>query len=168
MQVTGLVTLRAFDRLAYYKKDYVNNLDKVSNTTFCFAMTSRWLGTRFDMISCGFVTFTCMLFIYTKDSTPPELATVCLQLSSSLCLICRLWWECMLNYNKWWLVHNAWFSILNLNLRMIWGKRKIQIWRRKSGLFWAKLISIRFLWGIDLNLNLLSDNWIVTSNQACA
>jgi ATP-binding cassette subfamily C (CFTR/MRP) protein 4 len=54
MIINGLVSLRAADKLKYFKQDFNSNLEKCANATFCYALVNRWLGLRLDMI--------CVLF----------------------------------------------------------------------------------------------------------
>lgn len=55
MVIQGLVTLRAFDKLAYFKQDFNNTLEKCANATFCFSLTNRWVGLRLDLV-CVLIT----------------------------------------------------------------------------------------------------------------
>jgi ABC-type bacteriocin/lantibiotic exporter with double-glycine peptidase domain len=52
MVISGLVTLRVFDRVAYFKQDFNNTLEKCANATFAFNMSNRWVGLRLDMVCC--------------------------------------------------------------------------------------------------------------------
>jgi ABC-type bacteriocin/lantibiotic exporter with double-glycine peptidase domain len=52
--IQGLVTLRAFDRVGYFKQDFNNTLEKCANATFVFNSTNRWVGLRLDMICVVF------------------------------------------------------------------------------------------------------------------
>lgn len=54
MIINGLVSLRAADKLKYFKQDFNSNLEKCANSTFCYVLVNRWLGLRLDMI--------CVLF----------------------------------------------------------------------------------------------------------
>ena len=54
MIIGGLVTLRSFDKIRYFKQDFNNTLEKCANATYCYALTSRWIGLRLD--------FVCVLF----------------------------------------------------------------------------------------------------------
>lgn len=54
MVIGGLVTLRSFDKIRYFKQDFNNTLEKCANATYCYALTSRWIGLRLDCV--------CVLF----------------------------------------------------------------------------------------------------------
>lgn len=54
MVIQGLVTLRAFERLEFFKYEFLNTLEKCANATFSFNTATRWVGIRLDMV--------CVLF----------------------------------------------------------------------------------------------------------
>lgn len=53
--VQGLVTLRQFDKVRYFKQDFNNTLEKCANATFCYFSSNRWLGIRLDLICAVFL-----------------------------------------------------------------------------------------------------------------
>lgn len=56
------------------------SLEKGCNATFCYAMSSRWMGVRFDMISGVFVSVTTFLSVYMKGTTKNENLIITLQI----------------------------------------------------------------------------------------
>lgn len=78
MVVNGLISIRAYDKLDFFKKQFMNEAELSANVTFTYITTNRWLGFRFDV---GIVTLSlaasvmCMAF---KGSIDDELLTLSL------------------------------------------------------------------------------------------
>ena len=49
MVVNGLVSIRAYDKLDYFKNQFLNEAELSANVTFTYIVTHRWLGFRFDI-----------------------------------------------------------------------------------------------------------------------
>jgi len=54
MVVNGLVSLRANKKVDFFRINFIYNLEKGANATFCYNVANRWLGVRLDL--------TCLLF----------------------------------------------------------------------------------------------------------
>ena len=54
MVIQGLVTLRAFKRIEFFKYEFMNTLEKCANATFSFNTATRWVGIRLDMVCVFF------------------------------------------------------------------------------------------------------------------
>jgi len=80
MVVNGLVTLRAFNKISYFKQDFSNDLEKCANVTFCYIVANRWMGVRFDTICSLFIGATCLLSILMKGTVPTEQIAITLQI----------------------------------------------------------------------------------------
>jgi ATP-binding cassette subfamily C (CFTR/MRP) protein 4 len=80
MIVAGLVTLRAYDKMRYFKQDFNNNLEKCANVTFCYIGANRWLGVRLDMICVLFTITTTLLCVLQKGTQDSALLTLSLQI----------------------------------------------------------------------------------------
>lgn len=80
MVVNGLISIRAYDQLDFFKRQFMNEAELSANVTFTYVITNRYLGFRYD---CGIVVLTiiasscCIAF---KDVIDTELLTFSLQI----------------------------------------------------------------------------------------
>ena len=79
MIVDGLVTLRAYDKLDYFKIEFEHNLEKGANVTFMNHLANRWLGIRIDFVVFLFGFLAAILAVASKGIIPAELITFTLQ-----------------------------------------------------------------------------------------
>ena len=80
----GLVTMRAYDKVKFFKTQFINESDMSANVSFSYYSTNRWLGFRFDMavMFMSIVTvITCVMF---KGRIEEELLTFSLQVITDL------------------------------------------------------------------------------------
>lgn len=80
MVVNGLISIRAYDKLDFFKEQFLNESELSCNVTFTYVVTNRWLGFRFDAgIVCmtGIASIACMAF---KGKIEDELLTFSLQI----------------------------------------------------------------------------------------
>ena len=49
-KISGLITMRAYDKIDLNRDNFIINLEKCANATFCFSITNRWLSLRLDII----------------------------------------------------------------------------------------------------------------------
>jgi len=54
MIVNGLVTLRTYEKINFFRQNFINDLEKSTNVTFSYNAINRWMATRLDIV--------CMLF----------------------------------------------------------------------------------------------------------
>lgn len=54
MMISGLVTFRAYRRFDFYREQFLEALESSANSTFCYNMVNRWIGTRLDLV-CAFL-----------------------------------------------------------------------------------------------------------------
>lgn len=73
MVVNGLITLRAYKKIDFFKIDFENNLEKGANVTFCNQMTNRWLGIRVDSVVLVFGMATATMAIVMKGVISADL-----------------------------------------------------------------------------------------------
>jgi len=66
MIVSGLVTLRQYDKLSFFEIDFINNLQKSCNASFSYIITARWMGFRLDMTAFFFAASTAFCVVAVK------------------------------------------------------------------------------------------------------
>jgi hypothetical protein len=59
--VNGLVSLRTYERIGYFRSVFMNQLERSCNITFTYFICSRWYGLRLEMI-CIIFTFSTSVF----------------------------------------------------------------------------------------------------------
>src|SRR5438105_10291780 len=98
MLINGLVTLRVFNKLDYFRVDFMKNVEKAANATFCFLIVNRWLSIRFDMACLLFSISTAIICMAMRGKQEPGLLAYCIlimtdiivQLSIALRMYCEL------------------------------------------------------------------------------
>lgn len=50
-KINGLMTIRAFGKVDLMRDDFMINLEKCANATFCFVITKSWMLLRLDIIA---------------------------------------------------------------------------------------------------------------------
>lgn len=80
MLVNGLVTLRVHDKIGFFKEDFLRNIDKGGNVTFCYITASRWMGTRFDLICACFAASTAIFAVLSRGVVNTELLAISLSI----------------------------------------------------------------------------------------
>lgn len=66
--VTGLVTVRAYERIHFFQDKFIDDLEKSCNVTFTQFVISRLLGWWLDMICLSFVlAVSCFTLLYQND-----------------------------------------------------------------------------------------------------
>lgn len=79
MVVSGLITLRAYKKVDFFKIDFSRNMEKGADVIFCNIASQRWLGIRIDMVIFIFGVATCVISVVSKDSLSPVLIAFTLQ-----------------------------------------------------------------------------------------
>ena len=75
MIINGLISIRAYDKLDFFRKQFMNEAELSANVTFTYIVTNRWLGFRFDM-GIVILTLTASVFcIVFKGIIDDELLT---------------------------------------------------------------------------------------------
>jgi ATP-binding cassette, subfamily C (CFTR/MRP), member 4 len=64
---TGLITFRSYREFGFYRKAFLNDLDKASNAFFGYSITQRWLAIRLDLICISFGTSTAIMAVAFKN-----------------------------------------------------------------------------------------------------
>lgn len=80
MLVNGLVTLRVHDKIGFFKKDFIRNVDKGANMTFSFCVSTRWMGIRFDCICALFAASTAIFAVSLRNTMSTELLAISLSI----------------------------------------------------------------------------------------
>ena len=78
MIINGLVTVRASDKIAFFKQEFMQNLELSSNATFCNVLANRWISIRFDLLVGIFIAITSGFCVFLKGRIEPELLTMSL------------------------------------------------------------------------------------------
>jgi len=77
--IQGLVTMRAFDRIAYFKQDFDNTVEKCANATFVFSSCNRWVGLRLDCVCVVFSVAVTAIAFTQRGQTNAELLILSIQ-----------------------------------------------------------------------------------------
>ena len=67
MIVNGLVTLRSYERIEYFRQKFIDDLEKSSNVTFSLYASNRWVGIHLDLICVLFTLCASSISFYMKD-----------------------------------------------------------------------------------------------------
>jgi len=49
MVVNGLISIRAYNKLAFFRAQFMNESELSANVTFTYVITNRWMGFRLDL-----------------------------------------------------------------------------------------------------------------------
>ena len=49
MIINGLISIRAYDKLDFFRDQFSNESELSANVTFTYIVTNRWLGVRLDL-----------------------------------------------------------------------------------------------------------------------
>lgn len=84
--MNGLVTLRSYRKFDFFKYQFMDALEKSANSTFCFNLANRWVGTRLDNLVVLFAVSTCAMSILLKDKgwLPKELLVISIQIVTDI------------------------------------------------------------------------------------
>ena len=63
--VNGLVTFRSYRKFDYFRIQFMEALESLTNSTFCNNITNRWMGDILDLV-CVYITI-CTLFYCSKE-----------------------------------------------------------------------------------------------------
>lgn len=86
MMVNGLVTIRAYDKIKFFKAQFMNEAELSANVTFTFVVMNRWLVLRLDLgIICLSLTAAACCIGF-KDVIEGELLTFSLQIITDVTL----------------------------------------------------------------------------------
>lgn len=78
--VNGLISVRALNKVNYFRKILIDDVKLSANTTFNFVSIHRWLGIRLDMTALLFVFSVAIFSVFMKDSIDPSLLAFSLQI----------------------------------------------------------------------------------------
>ena len=80
MMISGLVTLRAFDKVKFFKQDFDNTLEKCANATFCYTVANRWVGVNLDLICVVFTIATAAIAFAQRGHINTNMLVLSLQI----------------------------------------------------------------------------------------
>ena len=66
MLVNGLVSVRANDKIDYFREAFDKDMQMSANSTFSYVIANRWIGIRLDVICSIFITAICTFSILMK------------------------------------------------------------------------------------------------------
>jgi len=66
--VSGLVSIRSYERLGIYRQIFINDLDKSCNATFTFFTTLRLFNIRIDIITIFVTMIISLVTVMSKDT----------------------------------------------------------------------------------------------------
>jgi ABC-type multidrug transport system fused ATPase/permease subunit len=69
--VNGLVSLRAYDRLGYFRESFIDQLERSCNISFTYVSVNRWMGICLDQVCLTFSAFTCLFSLLAKSKVDP-------------------------------------------------------------------------------------------------
>ena len=81
MLVNGLVSVRANDRIDYFREAFDKDMQMSANSTFSYVIANRWIGIRLDIICSIFITSICIFSILMKGQIAKEQLILTLQIS---------------------------------------------------------------------------------------
>ena len=84
MVVNGIVSLRAADKFAYFRQDFINNLELGCNATFSYVISNRWISIRLDIICALFISVICLSVVLLKGSVESSLLIMTLQIGGDI------------------------------------------------------------------------------------
>ena len=82
--INGMVSLRAADKIRFFRQEYINALELGTNATFCYVVANRWISIRLDVLCILVVTFLCCFVVYMKGSIDTALLVMSLQVTSDV------------------------------------------------------------------------------------
>jgi hypothetical protein len=73
MIVNGLVTLRSYERIKYFRQIFIDDLEKSTNVTFSNYACNRWVGISLDLICILFSLCAASVSFYMKGKVSVEI-----------------------------------------------------------------------------------------------
>lgn len=80
MMVSGISTLRGYNKFDFFKIKFDDAIEKSANATFGFIVVSRWLSVRMDLTIVNLAFVTAVLAFVLKDTLSKELLVMSLQI----------------------------------------------------------------------------------------
>ena len=87
MVINGMVTLRSYRKFDYFRIDFMKNIEKSANSTFCYIIANRWVGIRLDIICLIFSMVTTILCICLRNVIDKKLLSFSLQLITDVIVL---------------------------------------------------------------------------------
>lgn len=80
MFVNGLVTLRTYERIEYFRNSIIDDLEKSTNVTFSYYAINRWMGIHLDFVCLFFSLCTSSGCLYLRGTVNNEVLAFTLQI----------------------------------------------------------------------------------------
>ena len=87
MVINGMVTLRSYRKFDYFRIEFMKNIEKSANSTFCYIIANRWVGIRLDIICLIFGMVTTILCICLRNVIDKKLLSFSLQLITDVIVL---------------------------------------------------------------------------------
>lgn len=84
MVVNGMVSLRASDKIKFFRQDFINNLEYGTNATFSYVIANRWIGIRLDTLAVIFISFVSLFVVMNKGEIESSYLVMSLQVASDV------------------------------------------------------------------------------------
>lgn len=78
--VNGLVTLRAYERIGFFRSKFIDQLEKSCNVTFTFFVISRWMAMVLDSTCLLFTLSVAVFSVFAKGRVDNDLLAFSLQI----------------------------------------------------------------------------------------
>ena len=78
--VNGLVSLRTYERLSFFRIDFIDQLEKSCNITFTYFAVNRWMAMNLDFVCLMFTLSTTIFTLYAKGKVKDEYLAFSLQI----------------------------------------------------------------------------------------
>jgi ABC-type bacteriocin/lantibiotic exporter with double-glycine peptidase domain len=78
--VNGLVSLRAYERLPFFRETFIDQLEKSCNVTFTFYCINRWMSMVLDLICLMFTLTVSFITMYAKNKYDSDFLAFSLQI----------------------------------------------------------------------------------------
>ena len=83
-KINGLMTIRAYDQTDLMRNEFMINLEKCANATFCFVITKSWMMLRLDIITILIMVSVTAGAVILKDSIDQSLLTYAISVITDL------------------------------------------------------------------------------------
>ena len=90
MIVNGLVSLRQYERISYFRQGFINDLEKSTNVCFAQHAITRWMGITMDSLCMFFSLCSSCFAVYMKGKISTEVLAFSLQILTDVLIFFSL------------------------------------------------------------------------------
>lgn len=83
-KIHGLVSYRSFSNKSILRQNFIENVEKAANASFCFIISNRWLAFRLDFVGLFFTISVAVFSLIFKYQITTALLGYTLQITSNL------------------------------------------------------------------------------------